>query len=218
MNIMQWIKSALQRPSSYLVALFKEREEHLPLEHDPVGEFLESKKKGVNPAEEEVSEAPPGVDVAQQAVGQAIEVSNENVASTEKVEAAAQVAESQLGSPIRSEAKVEAPALVLAGAEKAEAGKAEAEASAVLSGAKAEARAPEPVGQKVEAANTPPPNSPEEEEKIESVLEVFRSEGLAVETTSSLSKELADMSVYSLLEEIKQVAQIAKKVKKVDQE
>jgi hypothetical protein len=50
------------------------------------------------------------------------------------------------------------------------------------------------------------------------VLEVFRSEGLALETTSSLSKELGDMSVYSLLEEIKQIAQIAKKGKKVSQE
>jgi len=218
MNIMQSIKSALQRPSSYVAALFKEREEHLPLERDPVGEFLESKKKGVNPAEEEVSEAPPVADVAPQAVGQAIKAGNENAASTEKVEAAAQAAESQLGSPIRSEAKVEAAAAVLAEAEKAEAAKTETGLSAVLSDAKAEARAPEPVGQKVEAANTPPANSPEEEEKIESVLEVFRSEGLALETTSSLSKELGDMSVYSLLEEIKQIAQIAKKGKKVSQE
>lgn len=218
MNIMQSIKSALQRPSSYVAALFKEREEHLPLERDPVGEFLESKKKGVNPAEEEVSEAPPVADVAPQAVGQAIEAGNENIASTEKVEAAAQAAESQLESPIRSEAQVEAPAAVLAEAEKAEAAKTETGLSAVLSDAKAEAKAPEPVGLKVEAANTPPANSPEEEEKIESVLEVFRSEGLALETTSSLSKELADMSVYSLLEEIKQVAQIAKKVKKVGEE
>ena len=218
MNIMQWIKSALQRPSSYPAALFKEREEHLPLEPDPVGEFLESKKKRVNPAEEEVSEAPPVADVAPQALGQAIKASNEDMRSTEKVEAAAQAAESQIVSSIRSEAKVEAPAAVLADAEKAEAGKAEAEAITVLSGDKAEARAPEPVRQKVEAANTPSANSPEEEEKIESVLEVFRSEGLALETTSSLSKELGDMSVYSLLEEIKQVAQIAKKVNKVSQE
>jgi len=218
MNIIQWIRSALQRPSSYPAALFKEREEHLPLEPDPVGEFLESKTKGIALAEEEVSEAPPVADVAPQAVGQAIKAGNENVASTEKVEAAAQVAGSQTGSPIRSEAKVEAPAAVLAEATKEKAGKAEAEASAVLSDAKAEARAPEPVGQKVEAANTPPANSPEEEEKIESVLEVFRSEGLALETTSSLSKELGDMSVYSLLEESKQIAQIAKKVKKVSQE
>jgi hypothetical protein len=198
--------------------LFKEREEHLPLEPDPVGEFLESKKKGVNQAEEEVSEALPVADVAPHAVGQAIKAGNDDMSSTEKVEAAAQAAESQLGGPIRSEAKVEAPAAVLAEGEKAEDGKAEAEASAVLSEAKAEARAPEPVGQKVEAANTPPANSPQEEEKIESVLEVFRSEGLALDTTSSLSKELGDMSVYSLLEETKQIAQIAKKVKKVSQE
>lgn len=207
MNIMQGIKSVLQRPSSYLAALFKEREEHLPLESDPVGEFLESKKKGVNPAGEEVSGAPPVADVAPQAVDQAIGAGKESAASTEKVEAEAQAAESQLVRPIQAEAKVEAPASVLAEAGKAEAGE-----------AKAEARAPEAAGQKVEAANTPPVNSPQEEEKIESVLEVFRSEGLALETTSSLSKELGDMSVYSLLEEIKQIAQIAKKVKKVSQD
>ena len=218
MNIIEWIRSALHRPSSYPAALFKEREEHLPLEPDPVGEFLESKKKGINPAEEGASETPPVVGVAPQAVGQAIEASNENVASTEKVEAAAQAAESQLRSPIRSEAKVETSAAVLAEGEKAEDGKAEAEASAVPSAAKAEARVPEPVGQKVEASNTPPASSPQEEEKIKSVLEVFRSEGLALDTTSSLSKELGDMSVYSLLEETKQIAQIAKKVKKVSQE
>jgi hypothetical protein len=219
MNIIQWIRSALQRPSSYLVALFKEKEE-LPVEHDPVGEFLESKKKGINPAEEAMGEAPLVADVAPKAVGQAIEASNENVASTEKVEAAAQAAESQLRSPIRSEVKEETSAAVLAGGKKAEDGKAEAEeeASAVPSAAKAEARVPEPVGQKVEEANTPPASRPKEEEKIESVLEVFRSEELALDTTSSLSKELGDMSVYSLLEETKQIAQIAKKVKKVSQE
>jgi hypothetical protein len=181
-----------------------------------VGEFLESKKKGVNPAEEGMGEAPLVADVAPQAVGQAIKASNENVDSTGKVEAAAQAAESQLGGPIRSEAKVEAPAAVLAEGGKAEDGK--AEASAVPSAAKAEARVPEPVGQKVEASNTPPASSPQEEEKIESVLEVFRSEELALDTASSLSKELGDMSVYSLLEETKQIAQIAKKVKKVSQE
>jgi hypothetical protein len=69
--------------------------------------------------------------------------------------------------------------------------------------------------QKIEAANTPVANSPQENEKIESVLEIFRSEELALDTTSSLSKELVDMNVYSLLEESKQIAQIAKKVNKV---
>jgi hypothetical protein len=50
------------------------------------------------------------------------------------------------------------------------------------------------------------------------VLEIFRSEELALDTTTSLSKELGDMNVYSLLEESKQIAQIAKKVKKVGPE
>jgi hypothetical protein len=217
MNIIQWIRSALQRPSNYLAALFKGKEEDLPLEHDPVGEFLENKKKGINLAKEGATEGQPVAEAAPQAIGQALEESHENAAGTEKVEAATQAAEAQPGSAARSEAKVEVPA-VLAEAEKMETGKAEAEAGAVLSGAKAEAKAPEPVGQKVEAANTPPANSPQEQEKIESVLEVFRSEGLAPDTTDSLSKELSDMNVYSLLEETKQIAQIAKKVKKVSQE
>jgi hypothetical protein len=218
MNTIQRIRSALQRPLNPLAALFKEREEHLPLENDPVGEFLESKTKGIALAEEEVNEAPLVPRVPPRALGQAIKAGNEDMSSTEKVEAAAKATGSQKVSSIRSDAKAETPAAVLAEGEKEEAGKAEAEASAVLSEAKAEARAPEPVGQKVEVANMPPPNSPEEEEKIESVLDVFRSEGLAVEVTSSLSKELNDMSVYSLLEETKQIAQIAKKVKKVSQE
>jgi len=216
MNITQWIRSTLQRPLSF-GALFKEKEDILPLEHDPVGEFLESKKKGINLAEQVASEGSPVAEAVAQAAGQAIGAGNENAASAEKVEATAQAAEGRLGSPIRSEAKVEAPAAP-ADPGKVEAGKAETEASAVLAEARLEARAPEPVGQKIEAANTPPANSPQEREKIESVLEVFRSEGLAVDTTSSLSKELGDMSVYSLLEETKQIAQIAKKVKKVSQE
>lgn len=206
MNTIQRIRSALQRPLNSLAALFKEREEHLPLEHDPVGEFLESKKKGIALAEGGASETPPVADVAPQAVGQAIKAGNEDMSSTEKVEAAAQAAGSQMVSPIQSDVKTETPAPVLAEAEKAEAG-------AALAEAKAEGRAPEPARQQVEAANTPPANSPQEEEKIESVLEVFRSEGLATEATSSLSKELGDMSVYSLLEESKQIAQIAKKLK-----
>lgn len=212
MNIMQWIRSTLQRPIS-LGALFKEKEEILPVEPDPVGEFLESKKKGINPAEQVTGEGPPVARAAPQEVGQALEASRENTTGSEKVEAAR--AEAQPGSAVQPEAKVETAATVLTDSEKKETSKVEAGATAVLSESKLEAKIPEPVGQNIEAANTQPGNSPQEDKKIESVLDVFRSEELAVDTTSTLSKELSDMDVYSLLEEIKQIADIAKKVKKV---
>ena len=214
MNIIQWIRSALQRPLS-LGALFKEREDILPLEHDPVGEFLESKKKGVNFSDQGASEGSPAAQAAPQRIGQALEASKENATGTEKVESATQAVEAKSGSAVQLEAKVETAAAALAGGEKKENDKAQAEASAVLSESKLEAKAPELVGQKIGAVNTQPANSPQEEKKIESVLEVFKSEELTVDTTSSLSKELNDMDVYSLLDEIKQIAEIAKKVKKV---
>jgi len=218
MNIMQRIRSALQRPLSYFGSLFKEREEVIPLEHDPVGEFLENKEKGVNLADEGVAEGTPLAEAAPQPSGQTIKASDENVAGAGKVEeAATQATEAQLGSVAQLEAKVETAAALVDGEQK-ETDKAEAEASAVLSESKLEAKTPEPDGQKVEAANTQPANSPQEENKIESVLDVFRSEKLAVDTTVSLSKELNDMNVYSLLEETKQIAQITKKAKKASQE
>ena len=218
MNIMQRIRSVRQRPLSYIESLFKEKEAEIPVENDPVGEFLESKKKGIDLAEDGTAEATPVAKTSSQAVSQAVETSNKNVAAADKVETVTQAVGSQMGGSIQSETKVEAPVGAPTGSEKVETSKDEDEANAVLSEARLEARVLEPVGQKVEAANMPPVNSPQEEEKIESVLEVFRSEELAIEATSALSKELGDMSVYSLLEETKQIAQIAKKVKKASQE
>jgi len=45
------------------------------------------------------------------------------------------------------------------------------------------------------------------ERNPESLLDVFTSEELVETTASKLSKDLSDMSIYSLLEETKQVAQ-----------
>ena len=218
MNIMQRIRSVRQRPLSYIESLFKEKEAEIPVENDPVGEFLESKKKGINLAEEGTAEATPVAKTSSQAVSQAVETSNKNAAAADQVETITQAVGSQMGGSIQSETKVEAPVRAPTGSEKVEISTAEAEASALLSEARLEARVPEPAGRKVETAEAPSANGRQEEEKIESVLEVFRSEELALEATSALSKELGDMSVYSLLEETKQIAQIAKKVKKASKE
>jgi hypothetical protein len=214
MSIIQGVQSVLQRPLSYLAELFKGNEEALPVEHDPVGEFLETKKKGINLSEEEVNEALPATSVPSQDGKKTMEAGSGSMAGTERVEAAAQPAEGHLESPIQSDSKEEASAAALPDGEKEKVSQAEGEASEAPSDTKVEPPVLESGGQKIEAANTSPASSPQEDEKIESVLEVFRSEELALDTTSALSKELSDTNVYSLLEESKQIAQIAKKLKK----
>ena len=214
MNIIQWIQSVLQRPLGHLAPSFKDGEESLPLESDPVGEFLESRKQGVNLVEDGANEAPPVAGVPSKDVGQPIEARSGGAVSTERAEVAAQPAVGQLESPVQAGSKVETPEAALPDGAKEKVSQAESKASEAPAETRVEANALESGSQKIEAANTPPANSPQEDEKIKSVLEIFRSEELALDTTSSLSKELGDMNVYSLLEESKQIAQIAKKVKK----
>ena len=214
MNIIQWIQSVLQRPLGYLAPSLKGGEESLPLESDPVGEFLESKKQGVNLAEDGVNEAPPATGVPTKDARASIGASSEIAVSTERVEVAAQPAVGQLESPVQANSKADTPATAPPDGAKDKVSQAESKASEAPAETKVEANALESGSQKIEAANTPHANSPQEDEKIKSVLEIFRSEELALDTTTSLSKELGDMNVYSLLEESKQIAQIAKKVKK----
>lgn len=139
-----------------------------------MGEFLESKKQGGNLAEEGVNEAAPVAGVPSKDVGQPIEARSGSAVSTERVEVAAQPAESQLGSPVQADSKVETPATAPPDGAKEKVGLTESEASEAPSKTKVEASALESGSQKIEAANTPVAKSPQEDEKIESVLEVFR--------------------------------------------
>ncbi len=214
MNIIQWIQSVVKRPLSPLTGSVKGDEGELPLEHDPVGEFLESKKLATNQSEDEVSDAPNAASVPSQGVAPPIEANNERVVGAEKVEAAVQTAGGQLENPIHPDSKVETPVTMLHDSEKEEVSQVEGEASGVPSGTEVVPPVLESGSQKIEAADKPSADSPPGDEKIESVLDIFRSEELTLETTSTLSKELSDTSVYSLLEESKQIAQIAKKIKK----
>jgi len=214
MNIIKWIQSVLQRPLGYPASLFKGGEESLPLENDPVGEFLESKKQGVNLLEDGVNEAPPGAGVPIKDAGPPIEARSGSAVNTEGVEVAVQPAVGQLESPVQADSRTDTPATAPPDGAKEKVSQAESKASEAPTETKVEANALKSGNQKIEVANTPPASSPQEDEKIKSVLEIFRSEELALDTTASLSKELGDMSVYSLLEESKQIAQIAKKVKK----
>jgi hypothetical protein len=195
--------------------LFKEREDILPLEHDPVGEFRERKRNGLNLSDEVAGEEPLIAKTALKEVSQAIETNKENSGGVAKADVKAHVVEAQSGIAMQPETKAEAPAAALTDDEKKKEAKAEAEASTILSQAKLEARTPEQLVEKVDAANKQSASSPQEEKQIENVLDVFRSEELTLDTTSSLSKELNDMDVYSLLAEMKQIAEIAKKTEKV---
>ena len=190
MNIIQWIQSVLQRPLGYLAPSLKGEEESLPLENDPVGEFLESKKQGVNLAEDGVNEALPAAGVPTKDARASIGARSEIAVSTERAEVAARPAESRLESPVQANSKADTPATAPPDGAKDKVSQAESKASKAPAETKVEANALESGSRKTEAANTPPANSPQEEEKIKSVLEIFRSEELALDTTTSLSKEL----------------------------
>jgi hypothetical protein len=215
MNIIQLIWSVLKRPVGSLGGSFKEDEKDLPLEHDPVGEFLKSKKLATNQSDDEVSDAPGAGSVPSQDGKQPIEANSEGMVSTETGEATVQPAEAQLESPIQSDSKAETPVTMLPPDIKKEGvSQVENAASQVLSETEVVPPGLKSGIQKIEAADMPSTGSPQEDEKIESVLDIFRSEELAINTTNILSKELSDTSIYSLLEESKQIAQIAKKIKR----
>jgi hypothetical protein len=57
------------------------------------------------------------------------------------------------------------------------------------------------------AAEPSPPKESKVDRNPDSLLDVFTSEELVETTASRLSKDLTDLSIYSLLEETKQVAQ-----------
>jgi hypothetical protein len=57
------------------------------------------------------------------------------------------------------------------------------------------------------AAEPSPPKESKADRNPDSLLDVFTSEELVETTASRLSKDLTDLSIYSLLEETKQVAQ-----------
>jgi hypothetical protein len=234
MKTMEWIRSALQQSWDYLVAPFKGVEVHFPMEDDPVGKFLDSRKQGVGLAADEVDGAPPMATDTQQA----LEASSENagdgkkVAANEKspmatdtpqalgarsekvvvgtnVEAGAKLEESQVqssskegptgdGSTVVSPDSGDKKEIVLAKNETSEAT------------AKEGPQAPESAGGQNTAVANPPEGKPPQDNKgkdVDSLLEIFKVEKLEEDTLSALSKELRNISVYSLLEETKEVAE-----------
>lgn len=201
MKITQSIRAMMSRPWTFIEGLVKRREELLPLEDDPVGEYLEKKKTRVGLAEDEADEVP------QETGGtpQAVTTSGENVKvpsqpAEGKVEAAAQAAPPS-GDSV---------AVPQASAEQKEAAKAESAAGLAAPVSKVEPQAVASIGQNTEVTNLhtvkPSQENKGKDEDTEKLLEIFKSEDLALDPMGALSTELGEMNVYSLLEESKQIA------------
>ncbi len=93
MKITEGIGLAFSRPWQFFKESFFGGKELVPIEEDPVGEFLDKKKGGLVPGEEEENEAPPTTGETAQAVA----VVAVNKARYEKVEAVKAVAVSEAG-------------------------------------------------------------------------------------------------------------------------
>ena len=72
-------------------------------------------------------------------------------------------------------------------------------------------QSPKGIDDKVAVAETAQAKSPKKDDKgTDSLLDVFTSEELVESSVSRLSKDLGEVSVYSLLEQTKQVAEAIK--------
>ncbi len=207
MKTTEWVGLALRRIWQFLRESFSKEKELAPIEEDPVGEFLEKKKSG-RPLE------PDGQEEAPRSAGDAIHgptVSVVSEARSEKVEAVADSGLSKgqkAGAPSMTEEKTEDTP----GAMPVEAKAAEAEAVSQPS------EEPVQTGESSQVLGTAAPGIESEklpsagktekagDDDTESLLEVFKSEQEQMETLGTIARELADMSVYSLLEEGKRIA------------
>lgn len=186
-RIVESIRSAIRRPWRYVVTSLRVGGEHFPMDDDPVGEFLERKKAGVNLAEED---------------------NNEQSADSAAPKAAAQSVQRQAGIPREAGLTVDLSADKLPQSSGEKVISATSEASEVPVKAQEEpySKPLELGAQSVEIAKSPQEKAPKDDKDTDSILEIFKSEDLALEPSTPLSKELRDMNVYSLLEESKKIA------------
>lgn len=218
MRITQLVRSALHRSWNYLVTSVRKREELHPVEDDPVGEFLDRKNGGIEPLEdetEELIETPAASDTPQapEASGQSESV-GEDKAREEEIETSAKETEGQIqpasevvpatsDSTERVQADKEKKEVAMVGSEESS----EESKVKVKAIAKDELQAPEPSAHSVVAESKPPTKKGSQDNgNVESLLDVFKSEESELDTLGALTKDLANMSIYSLLEESKQVA------------
>src|SRR4030042_3961380 len=206
MKTTEGIGLAFSRPWQFFKESFFGGKELVPIEEDPVGEFLDKKKGSLVLGEEEENEAPPTTGETAQAVA----VVAVNKARDEKVEA---VGTSEVGSVQKldksgvTEKKAEDSPAALGVEAKTEEPQSANKASEGPVKTEDKTQVLETVNQSTELAGQPPAKKPEggEDKDTDSILDVFRSEQGEMDTLGPISEELDDMSIYSLLEEGKKI-------------
>jgi hypothetical protein len=202
MKVTEWIGLAFSRPWQFFKESFFGGKELVPIEEDPVGEFLDKKKGGIVLGEEEENE----VHQTAGETSQAAAVVSASQAKEEKVEA---VAVSEVGNVQKlnesevTEKKAESSPVALAVEAKTEEARPVNKASEEPVKAEDKPQALEAVNQGAALSNQPPAEKPKEAggKDTDSLLDIFRSEQGEMDTLGSISEELGDMSIYSLLEE-----------------
>ena len=208
MKITEFIQTAMRRAWNYFAKSFKGKDERSLLEDDPVGEFLDRRKGGIVLDDDEAVEPQPMADGAPH--GPEAEVWGKASIDNAKAEAQPEEKLAQVSSeaistegdssvvPPRIEEKKESVVAV-----PEESGE-EIKVALLL---KDEQQALKPDTQKVEAVNLPQHKDTQDGVNPDSLLEIFKSEENPLDPLGTLAKELRDMSVYSLLEETKQIAE-----------
>ena len=203
------------------MALFGGGEEDFPMEDDPVGEFLSRKEEEGGRSEIEEGPMPAMANLELQAVaGEADNIEVLEPAAEESgqiLDRPEQVAEDLVETSLDGDEERVAQLEDEAGevVEVTDAGLqalvAESESVEMAAATHAAPQTLEVASQSAEAADSAQREEAPEDEEVDSLLDVFRSEQLSENLISTLSRELSDTSVYSLLEEMKRIVEKVRK-------
>ena len=220
MALEQWGSLVSRRFGRYLMALLGGGEEGFSIEDDPVGEFLSRKEQEAPQSEDEGTPMPAIANPEQQAVevgtenvevqGPAVEDREQSLDGPEKV--AEDSVETSLDGNEEPLAQLEDEAGVAAVTDADSQGP-EVESESVEMAATADA-APQTLeveSQSAEEADSTQTEKAAEDGEVDSLLDVFKDEELSESPISTLSRELSDTNIYSLLEEMKQIVEKVRK-------
>ena len=220
MALEQWGSLVLRRFERHLMALFGVGEEGSSMEDDPVGEFLSRKEEEAGQSEDEGTPMPAIANPEQQAVevgtenvevqGPAVEDREQSLDGPEKV--AVDLVETSLDGNEEPLAQLEDEAGVAAVTDADSQGP-EVESESVEMAATADA-APQTLeveSQSAEEADSTQREKAAEDGEVGSLLDVFKDEQISENPISTLSRELSDTNIYSLLEEMKRIAETVRK-------
>ena len=221
MALEQWGSLVSRRFGRYLMALLGGGEKGFPMEDDPVGEFLSRKEEEAPQSEDEGTPMPAIANPEQQAVevgtenvevqGPAVEDREQSLDGPEKV--AEDLVETSLDGNEEPLAQLEDEEGEVMEVTDADSQGPEVESESVEMAATADA-APQTLeveSQSAEEADSTQTEKAAEDGEVDSLLDVFKDEELSENPISTLSRELSDTNIYSLLEEMKQIVEKVRK-------